>query len=235
MIQRPLRCLASITAFAAAFAVAFVAAAADPVVVTEVRIYQLHEGAIRINGEAVELHDAADGQWMGVTNGTIEVGEGRTSLVAPEMVKQCVSAPRVASTPGQKAEIQVGRDVPGEHMVAEADGRFRLEQRDPQFEGLRIALVAKPSSDGGTLFERFEVRMSQCVGREPVTGTTLPVGRPIMRTQETSRSFLVRPGQQALFAMPALDGSGDSVLVVVSSNVASEGLGGSPTPPAAAK
>ena len=55
--------------------------------------------------------------------------------------------------------------------------------------------------------------------REKVEGTELEVGAPIMKSRESTHALGLRAGQRALLSTPALDGSGETLLVVLEAAV----------------
>jgi hypothetical protein len=68
---------------------------------------------------------------------------------------------------------------------------------------------------GSVDVRKFTVKFDQMVGREKVEGTSLEVGTPIMRSCESTHALGLKPGQRAVLTTSALDGSDETLLVVL--------------------
>ena len=125
-----------------------------------------------------------------------------------EEAKHCVSAPRVFARPGQSASVEIGREIAVESM-----------QPTTQLEGMRFDVLAEVGKAGSVEVRKFTVKFDQMVGREKVEGTSLEVGAPIMRSREPTHALGLKPGQRAVLTTSALDGSDETLLVVLEAAV----------------
>jgi len=133
-----------------------------------------------------------------------------------EEAKHCVSAPRVFARPGQSASVEIGREIAVESMQPTTQpGVFRLVPGEPKFEGMRFDVLAEVGKAGSVEVRKFTVKFDQMVGREKVEGTSLEVGAPIMRSRESTHALGLKTGQRAVLTTSALDGSDETLLVVL--------------------
>ena len=133
-----------------------------------------------------------------------------------EEAKHCVSAPRVFARSGQSASVEIGREIAVESMQPTTQpGVFRLVPGEPKFEGMRFDVLAEVGKAGSVEVRKFTVKFDQMVGREKVEGTSLEVGAPIMRSRESTHALGLKPGQRAVLTTSALDGSDETLLVVL--------------------
>lgn len=140
-----------------------------------------------------------------------------------EEAKRCVSAPRVFARPGQSASVEIGREIAVESMQPTTQpGVFRLVPGEPKFEGMRFDVLAEVGKAGSVEVRKFTVKFDQMVGREKVEGTSLEVGAPIMRSRESTHALGLKPGQRAVLTTSALDGSDETLLVVLEAVVVEE-------------
>jgi len=133
-----------------------------------------------------------------------------------EEAKHCVSAPRVFARSGQSASVEIGREIAVESMQPTTQpGVFRLVPGEPKFEGMRFDVLAEVGKAGSVEVRKFTVKFDQMVGREKVEGTSLEVGAPIMRSRESTHALGLKTGQRAVLTTSALDGSDETLLVVL--------------------
>lgn len=125
-------------------------------------------------------------------------------------------ARRVFARPGQSASVEIGREIAVESMQPTTQpGVFRLVPGEPKFEGMRFDVLAEVGKAGSVEVRKFTVKFDQMVGREKVEGTSLEVGAPIMRSRESTHALGLNPGQRAVLTTSALDGSDETLLVVL--------------------
>jgi hypothetical protein len=98
-------------------------------------------------------------------------------------------------------------------------GVFRLVRGEPQFEGMRFEVLAEAGSGGSVTVRKLVMRFDQMVGREAVEGTSLDVGAPIIRSRASTHALTLKAGQRAVLSAPALDESGETLLVVLEAAV----------------
>ncbi|MCX5691024.1 MAG: hypothetical protein NTV94_14765 [Planctomycetota bacterium] len=139
-------------------------------------------------------------------------------LDSPELDAFRISAPRILCRAGQPASIMIGRELEYLESAGGAGGEklFRVISGPDLFEGLRVEVTAS-GMQGPINVDRLTVRLSECVERQPLDGTDLPVGKPVMRTREVSTQFTIEPGQRGLIPIKA-DGQQEKpehLLVVV--------------------
>lgn len=150
----------------------------------------------------------------------VVVGGKEIDKLAAEAAEHCISAPRLFVRSGQEAAVQIGREVAVESMQPTGEaGVFRLVRGEPQFEGMRFEVLAEAGSGGSVTVRKLAMKFDQMVGREAVEGTSLEVGAPIMRSRASTHALTLKAGQRAVLSAPALDESGETLLVVLEAAV----------------
>lgn len=150
----------------------------------------------------------------------VAVGGKEIDRLAAEAAEHCISAPRLFVRSGQEAAVQIGREVAVESMQPTGEaGVFRLVRGEPQFEGMRFEVLAEAGSGGSVAVRKLVMKFDQMVGREAVEGTSLQVGAPIMRSRASTHALTLKAGQRAVLSAPALDESGETLLVVLEAAV----------------
>jgi len=198
------------------------AGGSDAQIMITMRIFQLKADAVAEDGRArVPLLE--DLPLVGAPEGDavrVAVAGKEVDRFAQREAKHCISAPRIFTRSGQSGSIQIGREIACESMQPAADpGVFRLVRGEPKFEGMRFDVLAEAGSDGSVEIRKLSMKFDQIVGREKVEGTELEVGAPIMKSRESTHALGLRAGQRALLSTPALDGSGETLLVVLEAAV----------------
>jgi hypothetical protein len=150
----------------------------------------------------------------------VAVGGKEIDRLAAEAAEHCISAPRLFVRSGQEAMVEIGREVASESMQPTGEpGVFRLVRGEPKFEGMRFEVLAEAGSGGSVTIRKLAMKFSQMVGREAVEGTSLEVGAPIMRSRASTHALTLKAGQRAVVSAPALDESGETLLVVLETTV----------------
>ena len=150
----------------------------------------------------------------------VAVGGKEIDRLAAEAAEHCISAPRLFVRSGQEATVQIGREVTSESMQPTGEpGVFRLVRGEPQFEGMRFEVLAEAGSGGSVTIRKLAMKFDQMVGREAVEGTSLEVGAPIMRSRASTHALMLKVDQRAVLSAPALDESGETLLVVLEAAV----------------
>jgi hypothetical protein len=218
------------------------AATVEPQIMVTLRVFQLRtsgDGAAVGGGDAgadvgrrqvpilkdlpfVAAKDAREVQ--------IAVGGKEIDKLVAEAAEHCISAPRLFVRSGQEAMVQIGREVMSESMQPTGEpGVFRLVRAEPTFEGMRFEVLAEAGSGGSVTVRKLVMKFDQMVGREVVEGTSLEVGAPIMRSRASTHALTLKAGQRAVLSAPALDESGETLLVVLEAAVVeSPGEGSKP-------
>jgi hypothetical protein len=146
----------------------------------------------------------------------VAVGGKEIDKLAVEAAEHCISAPRLFVRSGQEATVQIGREVTSESMQPTGEpGVYRLVRGEPKFEGMRFEVLAEAGSGGSVTVRKLAMKFDQMVGREVVEGTSLEVGAPIMRSRSSTHALTLKAGQRAVLSAPALDESGETLLVVL--------------------
>lgn len=130
--------------------------------------------------------------WLGderlilMDDGGLEVPEGASAEV--------VSSPRITTLPHQRASLRSGLDGPLEYFERVEDGSYRVV-RGSRDEIPRVVLdvTAAPGDDAGTVTLTVGLAITVMTGREPLEGTQLDVGRPILESREVGTVMLRVP------------------------------------------
>jgi hypothetical protein len=212
--------------------VASPAASVDSQIMVTLRVYQL-----RTSGEAAAVEGGGAGAdarrpqvpilkdlpFVAAKDAPevrVAVGGNEIDKLAAEAAEHCISAPRLFVRSGQEAAVQIGREVAVESMQPTGEaGVFRLVRGEPQFEGMRFEVLAEAGSGGSVTVRKLVMKFDQMVGREAVEGTSLEVGAPIMRSRASTHALTLKAGQRAVLSAPALDESGETLLVVLEAAV----------------
>ena len=113
---------------------------------------------------------------------------------------QIVAAPRLLVQTEQKASLTVGRPVV--HLVKEEDGRLKMEEAPGALEGVTIDLTLAWVKPDEMRFSDITLRVSRILGREPLAGVPLEVGKPVMETRETNLGLTLDKGRVAVIPLP---------------------------------
>lgn len=183
-------------------------------ILIQTHVYQLRDSQLLAEGAVIESLPGDAAPSLVIAKDIAVMDDGKR-LGLDDLASHVVTAPRLFISADSAAQVDIGRQVASEHMEPAGNGTYRLVHDDPYQEGLHMEVTAAPTVDGAVGIKRLVVRMDQCVGRKEVPGTSLPVGEPILRTTTVERSFILPKGQTAMLTMPALDGSGETVLVAV--------------------
>jgi hypothetical protein len=212
--------------------VASPAASVDSQIMVTLRVFQL-----RTSGEAAAVEGGGEGAdarrpqvpilddlpFVAAKDAPevrVAVGGKEIDRLAAEAAEHCISAPRLFVRSGQEAAVQIGREVAVESMQpTDEAGVFRLVRGEPQFEGMRFEVLAEAGSGGSVTVRKLVMKFDQMVGREAVEGTSLEVGAPIMRSRASTHALTLKAGQRAVLSAPALDESGETLLVVLEAAV----------------
>ncbi|MEP0846235.1 MAG: hypothetical protein HRF50_05365 [Phycisphaerae bacterium] len=117
---------------------------------------------------------------------------------------EIVTAPRVLVAIGQSASISVGRPIP--FLKQQDDLCLAVETDESLFEGVSLTLTATRADEEGVRFERMRLKVSRAVGRQPLEGVPLDVGRPIIDTRETELNNTLAADRIAVIPLPQGDG-----------------------------
>jgi hypothetical protein len=224
--MKSLQVLAGVVGMVLVVAVCPAVAAVEAQIMLTIRVFQMkvdEAPEVSILKDVPILKDLPLLPAGGDADVRVSVGGGELDRLVREASEHCVSAPRIFTRAGQAASVRIGREVPGDFMQPTADpGVFRLVRGEPRFEGMRFEVTAEAGKDGGVDVRRFSMTFDQMTGREKVEGTELEVGAPIMKSRQSTHALELERGQRALLATSALDGSGETLLVVLEAVVVEE-------------
>jgi hypothetical protein len=92
-----------------------------------------------------------------------------------------LAAPKVLVMPRESITVDIAASQSFTYLESEGPGRYVARQSEPQKLGMKISVKADPSpDDASVVLCRLECETSALVGREPVKGLDLDVGRPIV-------------------------------------------------------
>lgn len=124
-----------------------------------------------------------------------------------------LSAPSLICLVGQKASIEIGAQVA--YLVPMEDDCLKLVMSEDLLEGLSIHMVVDKADATRVSFKDLRIKMSTVVERAAIPGVPFDVGRPIVRSTETSSSFSLEPGSMALITLPVLTEQNSLLFVLV--------------------
>jgi hypothetical protein len=107
---------------------------------------------------------------------------------------EMVAAPKVTSVFGQGFAVAMNPSEGVEYFEKQADGSYRVQKSGVE-TGLAIgsALIERGPSERVILHD-FEVTVSTITDREPIEGTSLDIGKPIVTTRIFKKTFSIKPG-----------------------------------------
>jgi len=108
---------------------------------------------------------------------------------------ELLTSPKVAVSPPNGFEIAIGSPQPIEYFERRPDGLFELKTVQEDI-GLRLKSAnVERGADGRIVLQGFSIRLGFVQKREPVEGTSLDVGRPVVKTQVIDSTLAVKPDQ----------------------------------------
>lgn len=103
-------------------------------------------------------------------------------------------APRLVSPFGQEFLISMNPSDPVEYFERGDDGLYRVMRSEVE-TGVKIgAASVERGPSGRVVLHDFEVTVSTVEDREPLEGTRLDIGKPIIHTHTFKSTFSVQPG-----------------------------------------
>lgn len=124
-----------------------------------------------------------------------------------------ISAPSLICLVGQRAEIKMG--APVSYMVRDENGCLRVETSEDLVEGLSIEVLVDQADASRISIKELRVKMKTVVDRAEIPGVPFNVGRPEVRTVETSSSMSFAPERTVLITLPILSEQHPLVLVLI--------------------
>ncbi len=124
-----------------------------------------------------------------------------------------ISAPSLLCLVGQKASVEIGAQVA--YLVQDENGCLRVETSDDMAEGLSIEVLVDQADASRVSIKELRVKMKTVVERAEIPGVPFNVGRPEVRTVETSSSMSFAPERTALITLPILSEQHPLVLVLI--------------------
>jgi hypothetical protein len=120
--------------------------------------------------------------------------------IPPGFAAEPLSSPRIPVLPNQEATLRASYPQV-EYLELRGDGSYVLRTTERK-ESPRIAidLVVVPGSDPGLVELRVAFALAVMTGREPLEGTELDVGRPIIVTNTFDTRLEMRLGEWRLLS-----------------------------------
>ena len=138
----------------------------------------------------------------------------------PHGACQTLSAPTILCNVGQDAAVTVGAAV--SYMVRRDDGCLVVEQSPGVREGFSIRLRVDHADETTVSFKNIDLKISMVAERAKVDGVPFDVGRPTIRTIETSSALRLRPVRLALITLPAVTDDAAALFVLLRAVLAEE-------------
>ncbi len=160
------------------------------------------DGELRIGDRVWRLGAALDDAGAGIER--------------PDSPFTVLVAPRVTCRIGQEAVISIGSPV--EHMIPGDDGCLRLasgKEDGVETEGVLIRMRATEIVDGNVTLDPIQIGLRRVVGREPIDGVPLEIGRPIMREDRVERDLRLDGDRVAVMLLTPLDDESEGPILVV--------------------
>jgi hypothetical protein len=123
---------------------------------------------------------------------------------APPAGVKLIAAPQITLLPAETATLEITASQTFTYLESAEAGRYVAKRSEPKKLGLNIKLKAEPSQeDEKTVLCRLECEMSALVGREPVNGLDLEVGKPIVSTWSLKTTAATKLGDRSLVFLPS--------------------------------
>ncbi len=166
---------------------------------TKIRCSQCHE----IQGQRFSpelLHDSLSSyDTLGDALSKGSAALLRTWPKDSEKVK-ILAAPRISLHEGTTGNITTHSRQNLEFFEPTEDGMFRLKRQE--FEtGISLEAGVQTAGEGRVRLEPLSVSVSAITGREPLPGTKLDVGRPIVATKSLKTSITEKLGDTTILAI----------------------------------
>jgi hypothetical protein len=115
-----------------------------------------------------------------------------------------LTAPQITMIPRQTATIEISAAKSFTYLESADEGRYVAKRSEPMKLGMKITIKAEPSSDDeSVVLCRLECETSTLVGREPVKGLDLDVGKPIVATWSLKTTTAAKFGTPSLVFLPS--------------------------------
>lgn len=108
---------------------------------------------------------------------------------------ECLTRPQICVEAGQSGRITVGADFPVEYMEPATDGLFARKMQQCS-GGLTVELTVGRDASGGIAVSPLKIQIVSWRGeREPVAGSSLDIGKPVLDKAVISMSARCKPKQ----------------------------------------
>jgi hypothetical protein len=122
----------------------------------------------------------------------------------PPAGAKLISAPKITVLPSETATIEISSLQTFTYLESAEAGRYAAKRSEPKKLGMNIKLKADPSAeDESTVLCRLECEVSALVGREPVKGLDLDVGKPIVSTWSLKTTSATKLGALSQVYLPS--------------------------------
>jgi hypothetical protein len=122
----------------------------------------------------------------------------------PQVDAKVLAAPSVVVLPRESATVEISAEQTFTYLESAEDGRYVAKRSEPKRLGLKITIKAEPASDDeSVVLCRLECETSTLVGREPVKGLDLDVGKPIVATWSLKTTAATKLGIPSLVFLPS--------------------------------
>lgn len=107
---------------------------------------------------------------------------------------ELVASPSVLSNFGTTATMTIGSNQALEYFVRRSDGLYELQKLDTPV-GMTIKILAEPGEGGRVHFSKIGFSLRAVRDRQPLEGTSLEVGPPVLSAVGWETDLSVRPGK----------------------------------------
>lgn len=139
-----------------------------------------------------------------VMEGETLTWDGKPRPDAPGI--EILSEPSVVLESGTTGNVAIGQDIGLEYLELRENGLFELK-RDPARLGLNLSVKTEHVGEGDEIRLGVKADIQSVSRREPVPGTTLTVGKPIIDKIAFGIHVVCRPREWHCVRVPLPDGS----------------------------
>ncbi|HSV26474.1 MAG TPA: hypothetical protein VLH60_01155 [Sedimentisphaerales bacterium] len=112
---------------------------------------------------------------------------------------------------GRTGNVFIAAKQPFEYFERREDGLFELREIELP-AGLDLEVKPREDTDESILLPNVTIRLRTVTEREPVPGVRLPVGRPVLQTEEFKLSLKVREKEYYWIQLKPQDGDGSLLI-----------------------
>lgn len=150
--------------------------------------------------------------------GDERVDIGSWSREAESDLFEVIATPGLISEEGITAGAFIGQPI--EFFEHVGEGAYRLRQPRGQREGLNLSVHTEKLTKDSVSVRDLHAETTIIERREPVEGTELDVGRPVLISRMQGWGFELELGETVTLLLPtALGHNGDPILLVMTANL----------------